>query len=100
MYPAILSMSRLATGRTAFNFASGLMVRPSFSLYFLMYTRVFFVTSVRGMTFPPQISAKAGESVFGAKIPTAFITFLPAAFFSALIFAFVAFVMVVFVVVV
>merc|ERR1719247_184056 len=57
-----------------------------------MYTQIFFVTSVRGMVFPPQITANAGLNVFGAKIPTPF--------FSALSFAFVAFVMVVFVVVV
>merc|ERR1719159_2350169 len=69
-----------------------------------MYTHIFFVTSVRGITFPPQIAASAGESVFGAKMPTPFFfmaaTFflaeadfaaLPFAFFSALIFAFVAF---------
>merc|ERR1719261_1664200 len=62
-----------------------------------MYTQIFFVTSVRGITFPPQIAASAGESVFGAKIPTpfffmaatfflaaAFFAFLPAAFFAAL----------------
>merc|ERR1719247_699290 len=78
-----------------------------------MYTQIFFVTSVRGMVFPPQITANAGLNVFGAKIPTpfffmaaasflpdAFFAFLPNAFFSALSFAFVAFVMVVFVVVV
>merc|ERR1719407_38252 len=76
-----------------------------------MYTQIFFVTSVRGMTFPPQIAANAGLRVFGAKIPTPFFfmaaafflaeadfAFLPAAFFTALSVAFVAFVMVVFVV--
>merc|ERR1719191_2399663 len=76
-----------------------------------MYTQIFFVTSVRGITFPPQIAANAGLSVFGAKIPTPFFfmaatfflaeadfAFLPAAFFAALSVAFVAFVMVVFVV--
>merc|ERR1719353_397833 len=56
-----------------------------------MYTQIFFVTSVRGMVLPPQIAAKAGLNVFGAKIPTFF--------FSAFSAAFVAFVMVVFVVV-
>merc|ERR1719353_2128897 len=73
-----------------------------------MYTQSFFVTSVRGMVLPPQIAAKAGLNVFGAKIPTPFFfmsaafflpvadcAFLPAFFFSALS----AFVMVVFVVV-
>merc|ERR1719408_194023 len=34
-----------------------------------MYTQIFFVTSVRGIDFPPQIPAKAGLSVFGAKRP-------------------------------
>merc|ERR1719311_1968873 len=99
MYEAILSMSRLATGRTAFNLASGLMMRPSLSLYFLMYTQIFFVTSVRGIVFPPQIAANASLSFFGAKMPTpffflaaAFFAFLPIARFSAVIFFKVAFV--------
>merc|ERR1719324_167992 len=61
-----------------------------------MYTHIFFVTSVRGITFPPQIAASAGESVFGAKMPTPFF-FIAATFFLAA--AFVAFVIVVFVVV-
>merc|ERR1719440_820126 len=78
-----------------------------------MYTQIFFVTSVRGIDFPPQIAANAGLRVFGAKIPTPFFfmaaafflaeadfAFLPAAFFTAVIFFNVAFVMVVFVVVV
>merc|ERR1719486_23686 len=68
-----------------------------------MYTQIFFVTSVRGRTFAPQIAASASESFFGAKMPTPFfsalivafvafvmVAFLPAAFFSALIVAFVA----------
>merc|ERR1719252_256441 len=76
-----------------------------------MYAQSFFVTSVRGRTFAPQIAASASESFFGAKMPTPFFfmaatfflaeadfAFLPAAFFSALIVAFVAFVSVVFVV--
>merc|ERR1719281_1428478 len=76
-----------------------------------MYTQIFFVTSVRGITFPPQIAASAGESVFGAKMSTpfffmaatfflaaAFLEALPFAFFSALSVAFVALVIVVFVV--
>merc|ERR1719164_171992 len=73
-----------------------------------MYTQIFFVTSVRGMVFPPQIAANAGLRVFGAKMPTPFffmaaafflgdaaLAFLPAVFFSAVIFfkaAFVGFV--------
>merc|ERR1719428_2207227 len=65
-----------------------------------MYTQIFFVTSVRGIDFPPQIAANAGLRVFGAKIPTpfflpaAFIAVLPRAFFVAFNFAFVAFVIV------
>merc|ERR1719159_1729813 len=70
-----------------------------------MYAHTFFVTSVRGRVFAPQIAANASLSFFGAKIPTPFFFmaatfFLPAAFFAALIVAFVAFVIVVFVVVV
>merc|ERR1719174_2155408 len=78
-----------------------------------MYTQIFFVTSVRGIVFPPQIAANAGLSVFGAKMPTPFFfmaaafflaeadfAFLPAVFFSAVIFFNAAFVIVVFVVVV
>merc|ERR1719231_31823 len=57
-----------------------------------MYTQMAFVTSVRGITFLPQIAANASLSFFGAKMP------LPAVFFSAVIFLSVAFVMVVFVV--
>merc|ERR1719311_973679 len=76
-----------------------------------MYTQIFLVTSVRGIDFPPQISANAGLRVFGAKMPTPFFfmanaffladalfAFLPAVFFSAVIFFNVAFVRVVFVV--
>merc|ERR1719197_2433666 len=70
-----------------------------------MYTQIFFVTSVRGIDFPPQIAANAGLRVFGAKIPTPFFFmakafFLPFAFFAIFNEAFVAFVIVVFVVVV
>merc|ERR1719238_1746157 len=99
IYPAIFNMSMLATGRTAFSLASGVMMRPALSLYFLMYTQIFFVTSVRGMVLPPQMAANAGLRVFGAKMPTpfffmanafflpaAFMAFLPAVFFSAVIF--------------
>merc|ERR1719352_1913046 len=89
------------------------MMRPWFKPFFLIYTQIFFVTSVRGITFPPQIAANAGLSVFGAKIPTPFFfmaatfflaeadfAFLPAVFFAALIFAFSALVIVGFFVVV
>merc|ERR550514_1106260 len=54
-----------------------------------MYTQIFFVTSVRGIDFPPQIAANAGLRVFGAKSPTAFffaaalLAVLPRAFFVA-----------------
>ena len=46
-------------------------------------------TSVRGITFLPQIAARAGDSVFGAKMPLpaffmAAAFFAPAAFFSLL----------------
>merc|ERR1719201_962812 len=37
-----------------------------------MYTQIFFVTSVRGIVFPPQIAANAGLRVFGANSPTPF----------------------------
>merc|ERR1719313_825316 len=78
-----------------------------------MYTQIFFVTSVRGIFFPPQIAANASLRVFGAKIPlpdffiaaarafpAAFFAFFPAVFFSAVIFFNAAFVIVVLVVVV
>merc|ERR1719172_614792 len=35
-----------------------------------MYTQIFFVTSVRGSFFAPQMAAKASLSCFGAKMPT------------------------------
>merc|ERR1719446_1119427 len=72
-------MSMLATGKMAFNLESGLMTRPWFSLFALMYTQIFFVTSVRASFFAPQISAIAALNIFGAKIP------LPA-FFIAMAF--------------
>merc|ERR1719375_1441995 len=34
-----------------------------------MYTQIFFVTSVRGRVFPPQMADNAGLRVFGAKMP-------------------------------
>merc|ERR1719487_753341 len=76
-----------------------------------MYAQTFFVTSVRGNVFAPQIATNAGLRVFGAKMPfpaffiaaarafpAAFIAFFPAVFFSAVIFFNVALVTVVFVV--
>merc|ERR1719164_311147 len=96
-----------------FNFASGLMVRPLLRPFFLMYTQMLFVTSVRGITFLPQIAASASLSFFGAKMPlpaffiaNAFffaallMLVLPMRFFSAVIFFSAAFVSVVFFVVV
>merc|ERR1719311_160837 len=66
-----------------------------------MYTQIFFVTSVRGIDFPPQIAANAGLRVFGAKmpLPAFFMAVLPRAFFVAFNALVVAFVSVVFVVV-
>merc|ERR1719247_220108 len=71
-----------------------------------MYTQIFLVTSVRGIDFPPQISANAGLRVFGAKMPTPFFFIIIAFFLADALFAFlpaiffnVAFVTVVFVVV-
>merc|ERR1719463_688822 len=46
-----------------------------------MYTQIFFVTSVRGIDFPPQIAANAGLRVFGAKSPTPFFFMAAAIFF-------------------
>merc|ERR1719197_1360127 len=102
-----------ASGKMVFNFASGLIVRPSLSLFFLMYTQICFVTSVRGRVLAPQIAARASLSFFGAKmpffaffmaaaifLPLAFAAVLPRAFFVALSVAFVAFVIVAFFVVV
>merc|ERR1719359_1508415 len=78
-----------------------------------MYTRIFFVTSVRGSFFAPQMAAKASLSCFGAKMPIPFFfiaaafflalslcAFFPMVRFSALIFFKVALVIVVFVVLV
>merc|ERR1712224_509538 len=77
-----------------------------------MYAQTFFVTSVRGNVFAPQIAANAGLRVFGAKMPfpaffiaaafffpVAFWAALPIFLFSAVIFFKAAFVMVVFFVV-
>merc|ERR1719313_2063770 len=84
-------MSMLATGKMAFSFASGLMTRLSLSFFALMYAQIFFVTSVRGSFFAPQISAIAALNIFGAKIPLpaffiAMAFFLPAAFFIVVFF--------------
>merc|ERR1719261_1436494 len=63
-----------------------------------MYTQMAFVTSVRGITFLPQIAASASLSFFGAKMPLpaffianaiflpfAFLAIMPMVFFSALV---------------
>merc|ERR1719197_808317 len=57
-----------------------------------MYTQMAFVTSVRGITFLPQIAANASLSFFGAKMPlpaffiaNAFLAIMPIVFFSALV---------------
>merc|ERR1712224_1177142 len=34
-----------------------------------MYAQIFFVTSVRGKFFAPQIAASSGLRTFGAKMP-------------------------------
>merc|ERR1719171_1338355 len=89
----------LATGKVALSFVAGLIVRPSFNLFFLMYSHTFFVTSVRANDLAPQIAAKASLRLFFAKMPLpAF--FMASAFFSAFIFFNAAFVIVVFFVVV
>merc|ERR1719331_2344892 len=91
----------LDTGNTFFKAASGLMMRPSDNLFFLMYSQTFLVTSVRGSVDLPQIAASSVLSFFGAKmplpaffLPLALLAALPAAFFVALSVAFVAFVIV------
>merc|ERR1719171_2712467 len=63
-----------------------------------MYAQMAFVTSVRGITFLPQIAASASLSFFGAKMPLpaffianaiflpfAFLAIMPMVFFSALV---------------
>merc|ERR1719335_1222401 len=52
-----------------------------------MYTQIFFVTSVRGIDFPPQIAANAGLRVFGAKSPTPFFFMAAATFFPEALLA-------------
>merc|ERR1719183_2147725 len=78
-----------------------------------MYTQMAFVTSVRGITFFPQIAANASLSFFGAKMPLpaffianafflpfAFLAIMPIVFFSALVLRSSALVIVAFVVLV
>merc|ERR1719159_2145898 len=84
------------------------MMRPSFNLFFLMYSQTFLVTSVRGIFLPPQMLERASDNCFGAKMPfpaffMAIAFFLPVADcavlpnrrFSAVIFFNAAFVIVV-----
>merc|ERR1719364_278737 len=59
-----------------------------------MYTQIFFVTSVRGRVFAPQIAANASLSFFGAKMPTPFF-FIAAAFFFKVALVIVVFVVLV-----
>jgi hypothetical protein len=59
------------------DYASALIIRrltASCSLFFLMYSQIFFVTSVRGIGLSPMIAASAAEGV---------IAFMNAAFFAA-----------------
>merc|ERR1719263_1257426 len=89
MWPAILSMSMLETGKIALSVESGRIMRPCEREFFLMYSQTFFVTSVRGNVFAPQIAANAGLRVFGAKMPfpaffIAAAFFFPVAFWAAL----------------
>merc|ERR1719409_1428935 len=78
-----------------------------------MYTQMAFVTSVRGITFLPQIATNASLSFFGAKMPLpaffianafflpfAFLAIMPIVFFSALVLRNSALVIVAFVVLV
>merc|ERR1719171_566411 len=78
-----------------------------------MYAQMALVTSVRGITFLPQIAANASLSFFGAKMPLpaffianaiflpfAFLASMPIFFFSALVLRSSALVIVAFVVLV
>merc|ERR550514_2680333 len=53
-----------------------------------MYAQIFFVTSVRGIFFAPQIAASSGLRIFGAKMP--FPAFFIAAFVSVVFVVFTA----------
>merc|ERR1719337_574237 len=88
--PAILNMLNELDGRTFFSFASGVMVRPLLSLFFLMYPQSAFVTSTRDILALPQTAARSADSVLVAKSPTPFFfiaaaLFLPAAFIALLL---------------
>merc|ERR1712159_670369 len=77
-------------GRTFFSLASGVMVRPLLSLFFLMYPQSAFVTSTRDILALPQTAARSADSVLVAKSPTPFFfiaaaLFLPAAFIALLL---------------
>merc|ERR1719353_269808 len=90
----------LATGKTFFSVASGLMMRPLFKPFFLMYTQIFFVTSVRGIDFPPQTAANASLSFFGANRPTPFFFMVAFVIVVFVVFATVVFAVVLVVVVI
>merc|ERR1739847_44265 len=91
--PGILNMLNELAGRTFFSFASGAMVRPLLSLFFLMYTQSAFVISGRDILVLPQIEARSAESVLVAKSPTPFFFFFFffLAFFFFFFFFFLAF---------
>merc|ERR1740133_265521 len=67
--PAILNMLIELAGRTFLSFASGWMMRPLLSLFFLMYPQTAFVISGRDILFLPVIEARSAESDFDAKRP-------------------------------
>merc|ERR1719337_503158 len=70
------------TGKMPFNSASGEMMRPAFNFFALMYFQIAFVTSTLLSFALPQILARAGESVFGAKRPMPFFFATADAFFE------------------
>merc|ERR1719473_1370755 len=78
--PAIFSMSTLATGKMALSVASGVMIRPWFNEFFLMYAQSFLIASWRGIFLPPQIAARLALKFTGAKRPMPFFFAAEAAF--------------------
>merc|ERR1719506_2677258 len=54
-----------------------------------MYTQMAFITSVRGITFLPQIAANASLSFFGAKmpLPAFFVLVVATVVFATVVFA-------------
>merc|ERR1719171_649728 len=53
-----------------------------------MYAQIFFVTSVRGNDFAPQMAANSGLRVFGAKMPLPAFFIFSAFFFPVALMAF------------